>query len=141
MAEMRSWRIGAIAARAGLSPGTVRYYEALGLMPAPPRSPAGYRLYGPMDEERLAFIARAKALGLALAEIREILSLHDAGARPCDHVAAVLDRKLALLEARIRALAGLRRDLAALRRRASALAQASGCICGIIESGTARASS
>jgi DNA-binding transcriptional MerR regulator len=136
---MRSWRIGELAARTGVSPKTVRYYESLGLLPAPPRSPAGYRLYGPADSERLAFIARAKALGLALAEIREILSLHDAGAQPCDRVMAVLDRKLALIDTQIQALASLRQELAALRRRASTLARADGCICGIIELGTVRA--
>jgi DNA-binding transcriptional MerR regulator len=136
---VRSWRIGELAARAGVSPKTVRYYESLGLLPAPPRSPAGYRLYGPADGERLAFIARAKALGLALAEIREVLDLHDAGAQPCERVVAMLDHKLALIDTQLHSLASLRQELAALRRRGSALAKADGCICGIIELGTVRA--
>ncbi|MDQ7859732.1 MAG: heavy metal-responsive transcriptional regulator [Armatimonadota bacterium] len=128
-------RIGELAARAGLSPKTIRYYESLGLLPPPPRTPAGYRLYGSADEERLAFIARAKALGLSLAEIREVLDLHDAGTPPCDRVVAVLDRKLAMLDAQMRSLAARREALIALRRRAPARVGADGCICGIIELG------
>jgi DNA-binding transcriptional MerR regulator len=65
--------IGELARRAGVSPRTVRFYEALGLLPAPPRSEGGYRLYGEDDLRRLRFVRRARELGLPLREIRRLL--------------------------------------------------------------------
>ena len=49
-------RIGELAAELGLNPKTIRYYEEIGLLPQPRRTPAGYRLYEAADRERLAFI-------------------------------------------------------------------------------------
>ena len=68
-------RIGELSARLGLSTATLRYYESLGLLSAPERSPSGYRLFSGDDEERLRFILRAKALDLSLEEIRSLLDL------------------------------------------------------------------
>jgi DNA-binding transcriptional MerR regulator len=68
-------RIGELGARLGLSTATLRYYESLGLLGQPERSPGGYRLYGVDDEDRLRFILRAKALDLSLDEIRSLLDL------------------------------------------------------------------
>ena len=55
-------RIGGLAAELGINPKTIRYYEEIGLLAAPARSPAGYRLYSAADGERLRFIAKAKAI-------------------------------------------------------------------------------
>lgn len=126
--------IGQLAVRAGVNPRTIRYYEAIGLLPAPRRNPAGYRLYGPDDLGRLRFIRRARALGLSLAEIRQVLELRQAGQAPCDHVLGLLDAKLAAIERQLRELRALRRRLQALRQRGAKAAR-SGCICGILESG------
>ncbi len=129
----RGWRIGELAAELGMNPRTLRYYEAIGLLPPPRRTPSGYRLYGAAERERLRFIRRARAIGLSLSEIREILQLRDAGRRPCAHVLTMLDRKIALLDRQIRALEAFRRELQALRRRAARGAYRRGAICGIIE--------
>ena len=72
-------RIGELGDRVGLSTATLRYYESLGLLGEPERSPSGYRLYGTDDEERLRFIIRAKALDLSLDEIRSLLELWHQG--------------------------------------------------------------
>jgi DNA-binding transcriptional MerR regulator len=125
--------IGELAAACGLTPKTIRYYEALGLLPPPRRSAAGYRLYRAADREHLRFIARAKALGLTLEEIREILALRQQGQSPCAHVLALLDRKLAELDAQLRLLTALRAELAALRERAAATSTPEAPVCGIIE--------
>ncbi|HZU06640.1 MAG TPA: heavy metal-responsive transcriptional regulator [Chloroflexota bacterium] len=125
--------IGELAAACGLTPKTIRYYEALGLLPPPQRSAAGYRLYRTADRERLRFITQAKALGLTLEEIREILALRQQGQSPCARVLALLDRKLAELDAQLRLLADLRQELAALRERAAATATTEAPVCGIIE--------
>lgn len=66
--------IGQLAEAAGVHVETVRYYERRRLLPEPPRTPAGYRQYGPADVGRLAFIARAKSLGFTLAEVAELLA-------------------------------------------------------------------
>jgi DNA-binding transcriptional MerR regulator len=59
-------RIGELATELGINPKTIRYYEAIDLLPAPVRTTAGYRLYGAPDRERLRFITKAKAIGFTL---------------------------------------------------------------------------
>jgi len=68
------------AARAsGLAPDTIRYYERAGVLPRPPRSPAGYRQYGHEHVEVLKFARRLREFGLPLATVRELVRLvHDA---------------------------------------------------------------
>lgn len=75
-------RIGDLASTSGLTAKTVRYYEQAGLMPAPPRTPGGYRDYPAEAATRLAFIREAQHAGLTLAEIRGILALRDSGEAP-----------------------------------------------------------
>src|SRR6266566_6256771 len=79
-------RIGVLAAQAGITAKTIRFYEDTGLMPAPARTPAGYRDYPAGAAARLAFIRDAQAAGLSLAEIRSILAIRDDGQAPCQHV-------------------------------------------------------
>ena len=73
-------RIGELAARAGASADTVRYYERLRLLGPPARSESGYRLYSAVELGRLRFIRRAKRLGLSLEEIRSLLGVAEEGA-------------------------------------------------------------
>ena len=98
-------RISEVSYRSGMAPSTLRYYEAIGLVSAD-RTAAGYRLYDESVLDRLAFIARAKALSCSLDEIRELVS-EWAGGR----CASVQDRlrelslgKLAEAQARIEEL-------------------------------------
>jgi len=65
-------RIGEISERVGTDAPTIRFYEAEGVLPKPARTEAGYRSYTESDVERLRFIKKARALGLSLAEIREM---------------------------------------------------------------------
>ncbi|MDB5096100.1 MAG: transcriptional regulator, MerR family [Cyanobacteria bacterium RYN_339] len=113
-------KIGELAGRLGINAKTVRYYEELGLLPAARRNEAGYRQYGEADEERLRFVLGAKALGLGLADIREIVAAWAEGARPCGHVARLLEQKLADLDQRIVELTRFRDDLAAYKARVDA---------------------
>jgi len=77
-------RIAEVADRSGFSPATLRYYEQLDLLAAPRRTASGYRAYDESVLARLAFIARAKALGCTLAEIAELLPDWDRGR--CDPI-------------------------------------------------------
>jgi DNA-binding transcriptional MerR regulator len=103
--------IGQVAKQAGVNPKTIRYYEALELLPPPPRSRSRYRLYSPDVLEYLAFIKKAQALGFTLAEIREIFLIRQQGQLPCVHVRQLLQAKLADLERRIKTLQTLRADM------------------------------
>jgi DNA-binding transcriptional MerR regulator len=98
-------RIGALAAAAGTTAKTIRFYEQAGLLPGPPRTTAGYRDYPPQAFARLAFIRAAQSAGLTLTEIRGILAVRDHGRPPCTHVTDLLRRHLAETERRLAELA------------------------------------
>ena len=68
------YKINEAAARSGFSAATLRYYEEIGLLPAPQRTAAGYRVYDEQTLDRLAFIMRAKQLGCTLEEIIDLTS-------------------------------------------------------------------
>ncbi|WP_255420471.1 MerR family transcriptional regulator [Novosphingobium sp. LASN5T] len=72
-----------LARKTGCNLETIRYYEKVGLLPGPPRSSNGYRVYSPELVQRLQFILRARDLGYAMDEIRSLLSLTDTGAQTC----------------------------------------------------------
>ena len=74
---MRSYTIGEAAERSGFSASALRYYEGIGLVEAPTRTAAGYRLYDDGTLDRLAFIARAKQLGCTLEEITDLVGIWD----------------------------------------------------------------
>ena len=105
--------IGELAARAGVTPEAIRYYEREGVVPPAVRGGAGrYRRYGPADAERLRFIRRARDLGFSLDEVRELLALA-AGEpdRPCDDVNRIARAHLAQVDAKLAQLAALRIEL------------------------------
>lgn len=75
-----------LARKTGCNLETIRYYEKVGLLPAPLRSSNGYRVYSPELVRRLQFILRARDLGFAMDEIRSLLSLTDTGTQTCGEV-------------------------------------------------------
>lgn len=83
-------RIGQLAAAAGLTPATIRFYEVQGLLPAPERGDQGYRIYTEMHLERLRFIRHARALGLSVKEIHS--TFHNPGGT-CSDVRGLLEQK------------------------------------------------
>lgn len=113
MDRMAGLLIGDVAQRAGVSAPTIRYYEDIGLLPAPARSPAGYRRYSEAIVEELRFIRKAQALGFSLDEIGEILKLSRSGKTPCLHVLSLAHQHLAAVEERIRQLQRFRDRFAA----------------------------
>jgi MerR family transcriptional regulator, redox-sensitive transcriptional activator SoxR len=73
--------IGEVAARAGLAPSALRYYEAEGLITAT-RTPGGARRYPRSVLRRLAFVRAAQNVGLSLPEIRAALATLPDGRTP-----------------------------------------------------------
>lgn len=112
--------IGDLAKQVGMSAKTIRYYEGLGLLGAPARTESGYRTYGPADADRLRFIQGAKALGLSLAEIKDVLGAWASGERPCAHVSQHLEEKLHELDRRIDELTAFRDRLRAYKAEVDA---------------------
>ncbi len=114
-------RIGELADRASVTAKAVRYYESIGLLPEPERTPSDYRDYQPDAVERLLFIKDAQASGLTLTEIRSLVELKTAGEATCEHTIDLLRRHLADIDAQIAQLRASRSNLAALAERAASL--------------------
>ena len=86
-------RIGALASSVSVSPKTIRYYEAVGILPAPPRSASGYRLYtssdqmprhrGTVQSRRRSDAGTRRAHGIIETDVgRGLEPRADVGARP-----------------------------------------------------------
>lgn len=103
--------IGKLARRAGVKVPTIRYYEQIGLLPEPERSPGNQRLYGRRVADRLAFIRHARELGFPLEAIRDLLSLSDNPDQPCVAADAIARAQLDAVERRIAQLYSLKREL------------------------------
>jgi MerR family mercuric resistance operon transcriptional regulator len=107
----RQLPIGRLSERTGVNIETIRYYERVGLLPAPPRSAGRHRLYNETQVQRLSFIRRSRELGFSLNDIRTLLTLADNGDVAC------FDTK----ELTLRHLANVRGKIASLRKLARAL--------------------
>ena len=113
MPRRTTFTIGELAAQAGLTPDTLRYYERLGVVAPVQRTSGGFRVYTADVVERLRFIKQAQLHGLTLAEIRQLLQLDTRrGGNQCRQVQQLLERKLAELDARVLQLQEFRESLA-----------------------------
>ncbi len=129
-------KIGELAKATCLSTKTIRFYEAEGLIPDPPRTNSGYRAYASADVARLEFILKAKRLGLSLDEIKGILRAHDRSESTCLHVRSLLEEKVAQIKTVIQDLLGFQEELESLKDHATSMVDCrplGGNICSIIE--------
>jgi len=108
---MESLTIGRLAKEVGVNLETVRFYERRGLLPKPPRSASGYRLFSSDTARRLRFIRRAQELGFSLKEIRELLSLRLSPNATGKDIRARTESKIADIEAKIRSLESMKQTL------------------------------
>lgn len=114
-------RIGELAELTGLAPSAIRYYERVGLLPAPARTGGGYRDYLDTAASRLRFIGAAQAVGLSLEQIREILAFRDRDEVPCAHVYGLIQRRRDEVAQGIKRLQTVLDDLDRLSQRARGL--------------------
>mgnify|MGYP002623792244 CR=1 FL=1 len=84
--KLRGYPIGQMSRLTGVNIETIRYYERIGLMPKPDRSPGGNRLYDRNQLKRLAFIKRSRGLGFSIDEIRALLGMVDRDGVSCGEV-------------------------------------------------------
>lgn len=103
--------IGGLSKATGTNIETIRYYERVGLLPSPPRSSGGYRLYAGQHLKRLTFIRRARALGFSIREVRTLLRLADERKRACAEARVVAAAHLDDVRAKIADLQTMERVL------------------------------
>ena len=115
-----SLKVGQAARAAGTSVQTLHYYERRGLIAAPPRTAAGYRVYEPSTVATLRAIKQAQTLGFSLREIQQLMALRERDHAPAE-LRELTQRKLEQIDEKI---ALLRRMRDALRETAEA------CRCG-----------
>lgn len=125
--------IGQAAKAAGVSRKAVRVYERHGLLSSAQRSASGYRLYDRTHVELLTFIRRARLLGLHLDDIREVITVHASGERPCAAVRGMLDARIAEIDAVVAGLLALRSTLSDALQRAGQRQASPAVVCGIVE--------
>lgn len=103
--------IGDLSARTGVNIETVRYYEKIGLLPAPARTEGRHRVYEPAHVARLTFVRRSRELGFSLDEVRSLLKLVDGGHYACSDVQTVTLEHLQDVQKKIADLKRLARTL------------------------------
>lgn len=123
---------GELAKRGGVNIETIRYYERRGLLPKPPRSAAGYRLFSLDDDRRVRFIKRAQELGFSLKEIEELLALQNEPHTTRADVRNRAEAKIADIEKRLCDLQAMKESLE--RLTATCSGRGSLCGCPILES-------
>ncbi len=111
--------IGALSSRTGVNIETIRYYERIGIMPAPPRTSGGRRTYGPEQVRQLAFVKRARELGFRIDDIRVLLALAEPGHVSCADVRRIAMTHLEEVRAKLADLARLENILAETVARCS----------------------
>lgn len=129
---MKILTIGQLAQKAGINPESVRFYEAQGLLPEPPRSMAGYRMYPLSAILRIRFIKRAQELGFSLKEIKELLSLAEDRTTDCADVRDLAQTKVAEISQKIQTLEAMKRALTVITE--SCPGSGSAAKCSILES-------
>lgn len=111
--------IGDLAKRTGVKVQTIRYYEMIGLLPAPDRTEGNQRRYEERAAGTLRFIRHARDLGFEIEQIRDLLALASHPERPCSDADAIARRHLEQVEQRITILQSLRGELKRMIRQCS----------------------
>jgi DNA-binding transcriptional MerR regulator len=99
------------AKESGVKIPTIRYYEEIGLLPAPARSHGNRRLFEAKDLHRLTFIRHARELGFEVNAIRTLLALQDNLDQSCATADAIAKARLSEVNQRIRSLLALKAEL------------------------------
>lgn len=122
--------IGALSQQTGVKVPTIRYYEGVGLMPAPARTEGKQRRYTPAEVARLNFIRHARELGFEVDAIRELLAMNAQPDRSCAEVDRITRRHLTEVDRRIAQLTAMRGEL---QRMVDECGHGRVCECRIIQ--------
>lgn len=103
--------IGKVSGMTGVKVPTIRYYEQIGLLPAPPRTEGGRRTYERKDAERLTFIRHSRELGFEIDQIRTLLHLQDRPDQSCAEADVIAKARLVEVKEKIASLRALEAEL------------------------------
>ncbi|MDP1715808.1 MAG: MerR family transcriptional regulator [Anaerolineales bacterium] len=135
-------KIQELSQMTGVSAKTIRYYEEVGLLPAPSRAENNYRQYSEQDVERLRLVAGARRLDLSLDDIQEILALRDHREAPCRVLLERMEQKADEIAERIHALQRLEGELHALHTLGLTFpvddVDGKNCVCHLVSEHTAK---
>lgn len=106
-------KIGALAKATRTTTPTIRYYEDIGLLPAPPRQAGSQRIYEQADVRRLTFIRRCRDFGFPIDKVRRLVALVQDGSRPCVEARDLAFSHLAEIREKLGELRELERSVAA----------------------------
>ena len=108
-----SWplSIGSLSKQTSCNIETIRYYERIGLLPKPPRTEGGHRLYKNEHIKRLTFVRRSRELGFTLDGVKELLNLVDGGDYTCGEVLTLTAQHLNEVRQKIKDLRRLEKTL------------------------------
>src|SRR6516165_5804714 len=112
LSRTENLQIGELSKRSGVNTETIRYYERIKMLPAPPRTASGRRVYGFHEVRILAFIRRSRELGFSLDEIRALLRLGGPEKASCREVRKIAAHHLEDIRAKLSDLKKLERVLA-----------------------------
>ena len=133
-------QINQLADLAGVSPKTIRYYESIGVLPAPQRSPNGYRDYEEADVKRLKLVAGARRLEFSLDDVTEIIAMRDRREAPCRVMLDKLAQKADEIAQRIDELQRLEQELRHLYELGQTFptddVDSKACVCHLVSEGS-----
>lgn len=112
--RMQDYSIGELASETGVKVPTIRYYEGIGLIDAPPRTEGNQRRYGEGALERLKFIAHARAMGFPMESLRAMLRIAGHKDAPCADLDELVRGRLVEVDERIARLTALRGELSGM---------------------------
>lgn len=128
-------RIGELAGTLETTTKTLRFYERIGLLDPPDRSPAGYRLYDDQAVGRARLVLSLRRIGLSIEEVDELLHADDDRSLR-QRLMALMDDKLREVEIDLGVLQGRRDDLAARHEAllATPRSRPPDCVCEALRS-------
>ena len=128
--QRSEYSIGEASRQSGVKIPTIRFYEQIGLLAAPPRTEGNRRQYESEDLKRLAFIRHARELGFSVEDIRELLAMTEQSNRSCHEADSIAQRHLKEVDRRILQLKALKSEL---QRMVSECGHGRICDCRVIQ--------
>ena len=125
---------GEFARRTGVNSETIRYFERAGILPAPPRTEGGHRVYDETHVRTLGFVRRARSLGFTPDEVRTIIELGGPEKAPCAGIRDIVTHHLQQVRSKIADLLEIERLLAATIEHCSGGAESDCAVIEMIES-------
>ena len=116
-----------VARQGGVNLESIRFYERERLLPKPPRTASGYRMFSADDVRRVRFIKRAQELGFSLREIKELLALRFDPDTSCADVRKRAEAKLLDIDQKVSDLKRMRKTLGRLATACPGRGNLDGC--------------